>query len=299
MISHRWIWVCIPLLTLTYWTSLPVVRVPRHPRPNTGDAPFGAEIYELVKPVTFFTLLSNANGFYLQQLLLQQKSVEMFLPGYKMHVLATTDLPAPTIAAMQDISIDVQVHKPLDETQIHAQPNWIHQLTKLKLWSLTEFEFICYADADVVFFNDRILQAVAACQALVFNDTVHLCAFEQGCEDSNTSHNRHVWGKPYIQASFFCLRPSKTMYTRLLSEVVGPFTNGSMKLLGKQVSTFTEQDALNVYFQNHIHCMDCSLKTQRDIVHGKGNMHEWLNRVPGPSIVNVLTKLRAIQAATS
>jgi hypothetical protein len=150
---------------------------------------------------------------------------------------------------------------------------WIHQLSKLKLWSSWDYKFICYMDSDVCFFGNNTLSEIVDECCKGFQQSKDLCGFEQECENNQVENNREQWGMRYMQASFFCLQPDPTLFAKLEDEIVHPFIQGNMTYAGKDVTT--EQDLMNLYFKDRIHYLDCKYKTDNRLVHSKKNVARW------------------------
>jgi hypothetical protein len=252
--------------------------------PHTPDLPLGARQFqvdplaaEIVETkVTLFTRFGSTHlgtvTATIHQVLLQQQSIATFLPGLELNVLTDKNISHQLTSALQSWSMPV--HKDLTNDNLFP---------KFKLWSLTQYELVCYADADVVFFSDRILKEISTCnQALLYSSTASVCGFEKGCEigHTGTSTNRKQWGAPYMKASFLCLRPDTELYTRLLQSS-DPMDD--------------EEYAINRFFRDQIYYLDCDLKIQQDVVQSNDNLLRWHKRVSGTSELRILNRLESIK----
>jgi hypothetical protein len=198
------------------------------------------------------SIFTSNSTFYFKQAVLLNRSVEKFMPEIHFNMLATSDVDPKLI---DDLSHNIKVHvvEPFEEPErpstAYMSPSWVHQLTKIKLWSFTECNLLCYVDSDVVFYNDVMVRLAQECWSNLTKTPstpkeprAQLCAFEQSCENGDVAWNRKHWGMRYFQASIFCMIPDEKLYSQLLHEVVEPFdafANGSRPMHGKFV--YTEQ----------------------------------------------------------
>ena len=228
--------------------------------------------------VTLFTLVSSNSTFYYEQTLLLYRSIDTFMKGYPLHLLVTDDVDPAIIDRLKTehymIPHIIQPYpneptKPnVNDTWItvlHA--SWIHQLSKIKLWSFVDVsKVICYLDSDYVFFGGTTLQSVIAdCIENGFKKNKQWCGFDGEDVNGNNSH----WEMSTIEASFFCLQPNMALFERMERELVYPFTHGQLLYKGKYVAT--EQDLLNLFFNGQIHYV----KRPSRFFHGSWNALRW------------------------
>ncbi len=198
------------------------------------------------------SLFTSNSTFYYKQAMMLNRSVQRFMPEINFNMLVTSDVDPQMTRDLSD-QINVHVVEPFEEPErpstAYMSSSWIHQLTKIKLWSFNECNLLCYVDSDIVFYNDAMVRLAQDCWSQMHKPPstpdeprVRVCAFEQSCADGQFGRNREFWGMRYFQASLFCLMPGEELYTQLLNDIVGQFdsfANGSKPMNGKFV--FTEQ----------------------------------------------------------
>jgi hypothetical protein len=232
-----------------------------------------------------FSLITSNDTSYIASLQILAQSIRQFTPPHTtLHVLVTNDVSPTIFHKIAQFAHPIPIQPYNEPTRHLMYKRWIHQLTKLKLWSfnsmyeppsansfVTPFvtqsakqpepatpsatlphNLICYLDADVAFFASTTLPAIVAdCQA-----SPHpLCAFESDCQH-NGGTSRQIWRMRYIQANFFCLRPHPTLFAHMQTHLINPFLHGHLAYNG--TSADTEQDLLNLYFNKSIHYIDCN-----------------------------------------
>jgi hypothetical protein len=238
------------------------------PGPAATDSP----------PAMIFTLVSSNSPAYLEQTRVLRRAMARYAPEWPLHMLVTDDVSARTVRELERIGIPHVVspypNEPLrphpNDTWIGAlHPGWIHQLTKIRLWSFYSAAYVCYMDSDVVFFGDGTLQGVVAECVAGLKAGKDWCVFE----DEATAEKERHWGMTYATANFFCLRPDRELFRRLEAELVHPFTHGQLVYKGRYVAT--EQDLLNLFFDGRMHYVS---KHRRDgrFFHTKATRWLWL-----------------------
>ena len=212
-----------------------------------------------------FSLITSNDPVYVDQLRLLSRSMLNFAPTYPLHVLITDDVSTDIIAAIGTFAITRVVPAYQEPKRKMMYERWIHQFTKFKFWSFYEYQQICYMDADVAFFGHDTLQSIVSeCSSSLQHQNIKLCGFESDCRNGGGDMS---WGMPYMQANFFCLRPSPTLFEDITDIVIEPFMHKSFVFHGRGVST--EQDIMNLYFKHHIHYLNCEPIIGGRFVHGK------------------------------
>jgi hypothetical protein len=213
-----------------------------------------------------FSLITSNDPVYVDQLRLLSRSMLHFAPEYPLHVLITDDVSTEIIAAIGAFAITKIVPAYPEPKRPMMYERWIHQFTKFKFWSFYEHQQICYMDADVAFFGRGTVQSIVSeCNSSFQHKKIKLCGFESDCR--NGGGDRKSWGMKYMQANFFCLRPSQTLFADITENVIEPFMHKNFVYNGKGVST--EQDIMNLYFKHGIHYLKCEPIIGGRLVHGK------------------------------
>lgn len=235
--------------------------------------------------VAFFTYAASDSRRYIRMALLQQYAARKYMPDQQHTILISTKVPKDTQDALRKAGANVQLINPFPERHQHGA-TWVDQLTKIKLWSMTEYDIICYLDADVIFFANitSTMLMHSGCSATLLDPAINIdiCGWEnEGCEKIFRPWNRNYWGQPYLQASIFCIHPSMHTYAALLKGGVERLqSKPNITLAGRNVRT--EQDFINMYFSGRIHYYPCSFERggrgNGTIVHTKGVEKEWLKR---------------------
>ena len=229
--------------------------------------------------VAIFSLVSSNSSFYYAQTVLLYRSMHKFFAEQRLHLLVTDDVD-PVIMENLEAFATIHVISPYVNEPKRPDPNdthiskfhasWIHQLSKIKLWSLNVTEpYICYLDSDLIFFGHTALQdVVSECMdALNASNNIEWCGFDNEDPNGNDSH----WEMKTIQANFFCLKPDMGLARRMEQELVWPMTHGQMMYKGKYVAT--EQDILNLFFNGRIHFVPKTKK--RGFYHSDWNWIRW------------------------
>jgi len=109
--------------------------------------------------VRFFTLVCSNSSFYLEQTRLLKRSMTRFVPEAVLHLLVTADVDRAKVEGDVVHVVEAYANEPRrphpNDTWISAlHASWVHQLTKIRLWSFyNESAYVCYMDGDVAFFG--------------------------------------------------------------------------------------------------------------------------------------------------
>lgn len=235
---------------------------------------------DVMNHVTLFSLVSSNSSFYYMQTLLLFRSIKQFVAGKMLHLIVTDDVDPAIVHKLNAIAI-THVISPYPNEPTRPHPNdthilklhdtWIHQLSKIKLWSLNVSEIICYLDSDLVFFGHNALQGVVSecVDGFRRSGNIEWCGFDGEDPSGNDSH----WEMKTIQANFFCLKPNAALYAQMERELVQPFTHGQMVYKGKYVAT--EQDILNLFFNGRIHFVEKQRGDGGRFHHSNWNVLRW------------------------
>jgi len=139
--------------------------------------------------VGFYTYIASNDVQYVKLAALQHFAFTYYAPEQAHHILVSNKTDPKIARWLQSINATVKVIEPFRDHQDKKGPsNWVDQLTKIKLWNLTQHELVCYLDADVMLFAD--VGALLADNCLEHtNNLTDICAFEQGCRDRQVSWN--------------------------------------------------------------------------------------------------------------
>ena len=231
--------------------------------------------------VTFFSLVSSNSSFYYMQTLLLLRSFRQFVPGTLLHLLVTDDVDPAIVRQLGDLAVTHVVSSyPGEPTRPHPNDthisklhdSWVHQLSKVKLWSMNMSDVVCYLDSDVVFFGSSALQGVVSecLDGFRGSDSIEWCGFDNEDPNGNDTH----WEMNTIQANFFCLRPDASLFAKMERELVYPFTHGQLLYKGKYVAT--EQDMLNLFFNGKIHYVKKKRLDGGKFHHSDWNFMRWV-----------------------
>ena len=214
--------------------------------------------FDVMHNVTLFSLVSSNSLLYCMHTLLLYRSVYQFVPRQELHLLVTDDV-SPVIIRALDVFANTHLVSPYPGEPTAPHPNdthisklrdsWVHQLSKVKLWSMNISEVVCYLDSDMIFFGHDALQGVVSECLDGFSSTSNIewCGFDTEDPNGNDAH----WGIKTIQANFFCLKPNAALFARMEREIVHTMTQGRMFYKGMYVAT--EQDIMNLFFDGKIH----------------------------------------------
>ena len=233
--------------------------------------------------VTLFSLTSSNSPLYLMHTLLLHASIRRFVPHQTLHLLVTDDVhPWIERNLLRSIATTHVIHPypgepsrphPNDTHISRLHPSWIHQLSKVKLWSMANLSaVVCYLDSDLIFFGDSALQGVVAeCWNGLHGAGAEWCGFDNEDPNGNDTH----WRMKTIQANFFCLKPSAGLLAQLEREVVRDvFASGRLFYKGMYVAT--EQDALNLFFNGRIHFVSKRRPDGGRFHHSNWNLYIWI-----------------------
>lgn len=145
-------------------------------------------------------------------------------------VMYATDFPVNTVKLAQLLNVRMI---PVEKITMHQGPkgnsHYASMLTKLHLWSLTEYEQIIYYDCDFIFQGNP---------ASAFNQ----CLWSSLCATPDTGisdFNKAIRPGTYFNGGFLVIRPNKVQYKFLL--------DNKHHAQGK---FFVEQDLLNQLYKN-------------------------------------------------
>jgi len=219
-------------------------------RNNRADASIGGKNHGEV----IVTLLTGPNPAYafaaigMAIRLKHLKSTRAFM------VMVTEKVGGDIIGYLEKAGIRVKLLESIESGG--DKPNWIDQLTKLRLWQLVQFTKILFIDADHLIHLD-VDQAFGICKK------PFCCAEERwgGRADMIVRRQdmKDLLPKGIMcNAGFFILEPSAETFRRMMAEGVQKFQAGKFMVKGSQPGTHhkmhemkSEQEYLNFFFRDH------------------------------------------------
>lgn len=127
-------------------------RLLSHQHQSQGPSPQQASPH-----AALFTYVASNASRYVQMASLQHLAARKYSPHSRHVVLVATSAGAQVANALRRSGARVELVEAFQEAHTHQGPpesSWLNQLTKVKLWTRTDYDLVCHLDSDVIFFSD-------------------------------------------------------------------------------------------------------------------------------------------------
>ena len=196
------------------------------------------------KPKAFVTLLTGASPEYIWSVIGMHLQLKKFKSAYALIVAATASITAQGLDMLRRSGVEIRIIESIKSSG--AEPRWIDQLTKLRLWTWTDLEQIVFLDADHVI-HQPIDDVFGVCKQ------EFCCAEERWGGINDMFIRREEWkgilprGK-MCNMGFFIATPSIKNFKEMMAHGVQQFRRHGTKWKWHRASMLSEQEYLNVFF---------------------------------------------------
>mmetsp|Transcript_56249 Transcript_56249/g.99362 ORF Transcript_56249/g.99362 Transcript_56249/m.99362 type:complete len:1015 (+) Transcript_56249:274-3318(+) len=250
------------------------------------------------KPVAYVTFLEG-NTDYVKGVIALARSLSMYSCSHPLVVgvaPTTTDETVSLIVREPNVVIRridwLELPPAIAESPIYANPQFVRNFTKLRLWELTEYAKLVYLDADTLAFanlDDMFLAPAfsAVLDNMSADEEFSADNFQVPCFTTKSSFDDGR--RSYFNAGVMVFEPSADEFKQMLE-----------KLWTRQPTRFAEQDFLNEWYRGRWNMLPTTYNWGKPniylcpelighsinvlkVVHFSGRLKPWHARSPTPA----------------